>query len=470
MEKDKNDLSLFSQNKTDTVQVSNELNIFDESKADGYVDINKKIGQKVVGASGFNLTLVDDATIAALYVGNGLAKRYIDLLVDDMTRQWISIPEDTDGKMLNYLKNLGAKKQFKDALRCSKLFGGSIIFMVIEDGNQPNEPVDIKNIKSIKKLRHFSRKFVTIDFTNYYSDPTSEKFGDPEYFTINSNGQLFTVHESRCLVFKGEYYPVDELGMQPAYERYWGLSTLQSIYEILEDYGIALQALFRTLTKFNIDVLKIKNLMALLASPNGQKQLDARVQMFDLAKSVSTTLLLDNDETFETVSQALTGVAEVFHKIESSLSGVTGVPSTILHGTSAKGLQADGSGEMRIYYDKIKSDQEEEVLPALEYLEELISYAKDSGLSFDAEYNTKFNSLWQETESELVNMRAKQSETDERYVNMGAVDPNEIRKSRFGGDNYSIETEVEGDAPEAPEPVIEIPTKPANKENKTKVE
>lgn len=469
MEDNKKDLKILSDNKVDNIEPVQELTIFDEAKVDGYVDINKKIGQKT-NATGFNLSLVSDSTIAALYVGNGLAKRYIDLLVDDMTRQWISIPEDTEGKMLNYLKSLKAKKQFKDALRCSKLFGGSIIFMVIDDGKEPNEPVDIKNIKSIKKLKHFSRKFVTIDFENYYSEPTSENFGEPEYFTINSNGRLFTVHESRCLVFKGEYYPVDELGMQPSYERYWGLSVLQSIHEVLEDYGLALQALFRTLTKFNIDVLKIKNLMALLTSKNGQAQLDARVQMFDLSKSVSTTLLLDNEETFETISQAFTGVAEVFGKVESSLSGVTGVPCTILFGTSAKGLQADGSGELRIYYDKVNSDQEEEMLPQLEYLEELISYAKDANLNFSGEYNTKFNSLWQETESELVAMRSKQSETDERYVNMGAVDPNEIRNSRFGGDNYSIETEVEGDAPEAPEPVIEIPTKPANKENKTKVE
>ena len=91
-------------------KTTQELTIKEQMKADGYVDTAKKIGQKVSGNTGFNLTLADDATIASIYVGNGLAKRYIDLIVDDMIRQWITIPEDTDGKVLNYLKRYPALK------------------------------------------------------------------------------------------------------------------------------------------------------------------------------------------------------------------------------------------------------------------------------------------------------------------------------------------------------------------------
>lgn len=445
-------------------KTNQELTIKEQMKADGYVDTAKKIGQKVSGNTGFNLTLADDSTIASIYVGNGLAKRYIDLIVDDMIRQWISIPEDTDGKVLNYLKALKAKKEFKNALRVSKLFGGALIFMVIEDGKLPNEPVDVKNIKAIHKLKYFSRKYVTIDALNYYNDATKPNYGDPQFFTVNVNGKMEVFHESRCLVFTGEYYPQDELAINPGYEKFWGLSILQSLHETFEDYGLALQALFRSLLKANIDVLKIKNLMQLLASKDGQKQLDARAQIFDLAKSVSTTLLLDNDESFESISQALNGVAEVFGKLQETLAGMTGTPSTILFGTSAKGLQADGSGEIRIYYDKIKSDQEEDMLPQLEKLVDLISYAQDAELEANEEYCIEFNSLWQQTDEEKVKMRAEQAKTDEIYINSGVVDPNEIRESRFGNGKYSVETLVEGDAPVLPEPTDQIPQDP-NTEN-----
>lgn len=425
----------------------------DAFRDDGYIDIAKKIGTKAVGNTGFNLTLVDDKTIASLYVGNGLTRRYIDLLVDDMTRQWIDIPEDTDGLLMKYLKNIKAKKEVKNAVRCAKLFGGSVIFMVIEDGKLPNEPVDINAIKSVSKLKHFSRKFVTIDLLNYYNNAMQSNYGDPEYFTIldvNSTPQI--VHESRCLVFKGEYYPAFELAVQPGYERFWGLSVMQSLHETFEDYGLALQALLRTFQKFNIDVLKIKNIMGLLSNPDGKRLMDARIQIFDLAKSVSNTLLLDSDESFETVSQQLTGAADAFTKIQETVSAMTGVPSNILMGTALKGMNKDGSGEMRIYYDKIKSEQEEDMLPQLEKLTYYIKLAKDSKLSSETDYDIKFNSLWQQTEEEIVNMRAKQAETDERYINMGVMDPDEVRQNRFGNGHYSIETNVEGDAPILPEP------------------
>lgn len=412
---------------------------------DGYVDIAKKLGTKVAGNNRFSLTLADDSLFAALYVGNGLTKRYIDLLVDDMTRQWFNIPEDTGGKILNYMKNLKTKPEIKKALKAAKLFGGSIVFMVIDDGLEPNKPVNINNIKSIKKLKCFSRKNVTIDHRNYYTDPALEKFGEPEFFTIYSEGIPATIHESRCLVFQGEYYPHDELGLQTNYDKYWGLSSLQSLHEILESYGLALEALLRAFQKFNVDTLKIKNLMQLLSSPNGQKQLEARAQIFDLAKSVSTTLVLDSEESFEVITQSLTGASDVFAKIQETIAAMTGVPSNILMGTAIKGLNANGNGEMRIYYDKIRSDQEEELVPQLEYLTKLISYAKDSKLTSKQEFNIIPNSLWQQTDEEKIEMRKKQAEIDQIYITNGVYDQNEVRESRFGNDNYSIETRIQGE-------------------------
>ena len=140
---------------------------------DGYIDIAKKLGTKTSGNNGFSLTLADDNLFAALYVGNGLVKKYIDLLADDMTIQWITIPEDTEANILSYMKNLKTKFEIKKAIKATKLFGGAIIFMVIEDGLEPNQPVDVNNINSIKKLKFFSRKNVVIDQTNYYDDPLS---------------------------------------------------------------------------------------------------------------------------------------------------------------------------------------------------------------------------------------------------------------------------------------------------------
>lgn len=411
---------------------------------DGYIDIAKKLGTKTSGNNGFSLTLADDNLFAALYVGNGLVKKYIDLLSDDMTRQWITIPEDTEGNVKNYLKKLKAKFEIKKALKATKLFGGAIVFMVIEDGLEPNEPVNINNINSIKKLKFFSRKNVVIDQTNYYDDPLSEKYGEPEYFTIYSDGAIpRVVHESRCLVFTGEYYPADELGLQPNHEKFWGISILQSLHEIFENYGLSLEALLKVFQKFNIDTLKIKNLMQLLSNPDGEKQLQARAEIFDLAKSVSTTLVLDSEEDFEVVAQSLTGgVSEAFAKIQETLAAMAGIPTSILMGTTNKGLNTSKDSELRLYYDKVKSNQEEEMLTQLEYLIKLISYSKDSKLDKNTNYSVMFNSLWQESEQEKVEVRKKQAEIDKIYIENNVYDSKEVRESRFGNKNYSIDTKI----------------------------
>jgi hypothetical protein len=446
-------------NKNKISKITNVDNTDEALNTDGYVDCAKKLGTRKSGNTGFSLNLGDDSLFAALYTGNGLTKRYIDLLSDDMTRQWVTIPEDTDGIILNYLERLKAKKEFKNALRASKLFGGSIIFMVIDDGGEPNDPVNVNNIRSVQKLKFFSRKYVTIDTLNYYTDAASPKFGDPEFFTVTSGSQVLTIHESRCLVFRGEYYPFDELGLQTNYETYWGLSILQSIHEELEDYGLAQQALMRLLTKANIDVLKIKGLMGLLSTPDGLKQLDARITSFDLAKSVSTTLLLDNEENFDSVNQTLTGVAETFTKSQTALFGVMGVPP-MLFGIQGKSLGGNDDNQLRLYYDRIKSDQDEEMLDPFDKLKGYIVKAKDSKVNENQEYNIKFNSLWQQTENEKVTMRKEQAETDQIYINNGVVGPEEVRESRFGGGTYSIETEAEGEVD-----LGEIPQEPKAKEN-----
>jgi len=91
------------------------------------------------------------------------------------------------------------------------------------------------------------------------------------------------------------------------------------------------------------------------------------------------------------------------------------------------------------------------MLNQLEKLVDTVSYAQDSELSPDEEYNIEFNSLWQQTDEEKVKMRVEQAKTDEIYINTGVVDPNEVRTSRFGNGKYSVETVVEGDAPILPD-------------------
>jgi hypothetical protein len=56
------------------------------------------------------------------------------------------------------------------------------------------------------------------------------------------------------------------------------------------------------------------------------------------------------------------------------------------------------------------------------------------------DWSIKFVPLWQPTEAEVIKMRKEQAETDERYINSNVLEPAEVAISRFGGDEYSVET------------------------------
>lgn len=442
---------------------------FIKTNEDNYVDISKKIGTS--NSQRLKMNFLDDQSCAAVYTFDPIAKKYINIICDDMTRSWLKVQQDTDGIIEDYFQKINLKINIKRALQASKIFGGSLIFMVIDDGQEPNMPVSLDKIKSIKKLKVFDRSKINILDVNYYSDVTKENFGEPEYFELSiNNSHPITVHETRCLVFKGEYFPSDQLSPQLSSQlsnsNFWGVSTLNSVFEIFKRYNISILSLFETISKFNIDVVKIKNLMSLLKTKDGEKQLKNRVNYMDYVKSITNTLVLDSDEEFQTISQQLNSVSDVFTKLEQVNSLITGIPSNIFFGTSAKGLNATGDNEIRIYYDKIKSNQEEELLDPMNRIVKYILASKDFVQKNKID-NPKiiFNPLWQMTEKEIVEMRNKQADTDSKYVEIGVLDSEEIRNSRFGGDNYSIETVLESEEPEEPEKPEE-PEEPEESETK----
>lgn len=57
-----------------------------------------------------------------------------------------------------------------------------------------------------------------------------------------------------------------------------------------------------------------------------------------------------------------------------------------------------------------------------------------------------FGSLWQLDENEEADIRLKVAQADAVYLDRGVLDPAEVAISRFGGDKYSMETEIDLDA------------------------
>lgn len=404
----------------------------------GFRSTDKSRSTQFVG--GF---LFDEVTLSDIYRDEGFGRRIIDLPTDEMTRQWIEIGGDTDGEMLNELKAIDAQAKIRDLVRWSKLFGGAIAVMGLEDGGELDKPLNENSIKFIDFIHVYDRYRLSWTSTDLYTDPTNKKFGEVEFYTVDSlvDGVQFRVHETRVLKMDGKPIP-DRAKLE---NEGWGDSCLQSPYDRLVALGTAYNNIGSIIDDFVQVILTIDGLGTMLSSKDGEQEVIDRLQLMDLTRSTFNTTVLDNEEQYTKHSSTVTGLQDLLDRFVLALSAVTGIPVTLLMGQSPAGLKATGDNDIRNWYDKVKSEQRELLGPVLERLITLIMLSKESAFKGKIleDWTLIFNPLWQPSDEEIAKTRKLVAETDNLYLNTGVLDPKEVTDSRFGGDTYSMETSVD---------------------------
>jgi phage-related protein (TIGR01555 family) len=353
-----------------------------------------------------------------LYNDSGMGKKIVDTLVGDMLRNSFYVEGDTENERIKYLQSLKFDYYLKKALTVSLVYGGSIIFVIYEDGKDPSEPV--VNKEKIKGFRVFSSEELQIDKPN--DDIYSEDYGEPEIFRVNQTN----IHISRCMVFKGE--EIMSINHRSDRDKFFGNSFLRPLVNTILEYEMVIVALGHVIKKMNMQVLKTTNLAGQLTSKDGNERVRERLKLFNMNKSIANTILVDmNEEEVHTLNSSSAGLDKYIEKIQENLSSVSGIPLSILMGKQLTGLNSSGQGEIRIYYDRIKYKQETLLKPALTKV---------------IDGNIIFNSLWQMSDMEKTELRKIQADIDQIYYDLGVYSEEDIAKSRFGGDVYSTETEL----------------------------
>jgi uncharacterized protein len=156
----------------------------------------------------------------------------------------------------------------------------------------------------------------------------------------------------------------------------------------------------------------------------------------------------------------VSGIAELLDRFMTALSSVTRMPVSLLFGRSVAGLNATGESDTRNFYDAVKQDQEHKLRGVLEKLIRYIFISKDGptdGVEPD-EWSLQFTPLWQNTAEEEALTHKIVAETDAIYLDRGVLDATEVAISRFGGNTWSANTEIdiglrERSAPEESEEV-----------------
>jgi len=409
-------------------------------KTDGWGNVYTQVmqnGKDKRTGSTITYSILNQLDVETLYAGDNIASKIIDTIPEEGIREWISFdnlkPKDSEN-LQNYLDNLKTKEKFEKAWKYGRLYGGAMILVSLSDGLELDEPVDFTKINSINALTVLSRYSITPETTEIDKDLQSKNYGMPIYYTLSNEGKG-RIHHSRLLRFDGATLPEqifrDNL--------YWHDSILSKIWRELEGYSNSHNALPNIVTEFKQSILKIKNIADMLSAGKESAVIN-RLQALDLGKTVFKSLLLDADEEYDVKSTALSGLNDLINQINMRIVSASGMPHTILLGTSPTGgLSGKGESENRDFYDKVASQQKTVLSPPLNKFFEMVSSSKDSPVKSEIQY--KFNPLWQLDQVEVVKIHKTQAEADNLYILNGTLLPSEVAISRFGAE-YSIETHI----------------------------
>lgn len=353
---------------------------------------------------------------------------------------------------------LGLNTKLKEAIAYSRAYGGGAILVGANDGQKDwSKPLDLKKVISIDWLTTLEPR----ELAPYavYSNPKAAKYGETAIWQLTTNtpgnpvevdradiNHTMLVHESRLIIFQGVKVSRDQVSLRAG----WGDSVYTRSKPVLRDYNIGWSSAGILVHDFSIAVMKMKGLSEMV-SVDAQKKLLARMAAVALGQSVARLTLIDKEEEFGRQTTNLTGLPDLLEKFCQQLAAAFDVPVTLLMGISPAGMNATGESDVRMFYDRIASAQIEILEPALRAIYRLIF--KALGIPEPMEWSLEFRPLWQQSDKEIADTRWTNAQTDEKNIANSIYSSDEARKSRYGGDKYSqdIQIEDEGDTSYSPD-------------------
>lgn len=391
-----------------------------------------------------------------LWRGDDIIARIIETLPNEMLRAGhcpkVEGDKDLTEAMESEADRLNLGEQARRALYYARAFGGAGILLGADDGSKDlSLPLATDRIKSFDWLNVLTPR--ELQPVSYYADPRKPRYGEIAVWRIvpvdappdsKHTGEMPLVHGSRIIRVGGASTTrgASLRGIHPG----WDDSILVRILQVVTDFQEAWAGASILLRDFAPPVLKIKGLAKILASASGDA-LTERAKAVELSRSIARTLILDSEEEYSRQTVNVTGLAELLEKLMLRLAAAAQMPVSLLMGQTPAGLGATGQADTRWFYDQVSAAQDRQLEPVFRRFYE-VAFSNRSGPAkgkIPENWEIVFPPLWQMTELEQAQVRETQARTDAIYLEAQVVTPQEIAKSRFGGDGYSTTTQIDAD-------------------------
>lgn len=403
-------------------------------------------------------TFIDKISLEELAT-NWICRNVIESIPREATRKWlkVSLGGDADNETIadyeDYETRLKVREKMYLAQYLANLYRGAAIVVVAEDGQDADQPINFKRLKTIRRLEVLDCHKIIPDLSGFHMDPM-----DPEYYRLvvdparyPSLAKMNTrIHHSRVIRFDGVIQPPDVMLRNTPSG--WGASKLEAMFDAFVDYESVHRSVAEMAQSFNIFKMAMQGLSDALRAGGeaNEKLLRTRFRAMQLMMSTFKGIIVDsNKESVDFISRNFSGIAEVMDRFTTRLVGATGLPYTVLLGRGPQGLASQGAGdsEEATWANKVAQFQEIEFRPRYRRLGLMIWRAQDgpTGGQLPDDWDFKFLSLLEEDRKAELEMRSIAAQTYNTYVQMGSLLPEEVRDSQFGGSEYSIEITLDQD-------------------------
>lgn len=414
---------------------------------------------------------LDDATLEELYTDDDLAATIVERKVHDALRSgylldWKEADDLLKREVVDWAESeYAVTEETKQARIYSRLYGGGAIHVGVEGapGSQAILGRDVGFVRAVssKDLRG----------ETWYNDPNTAEFGQVATYKMraptfqpSANGRTMAyaevtgLHYSRFIPFYGIRISEEQMWE----DRGWGKSVLQRVYSVLMKFETSFDSVLHTLLEQSIPRYKVKALLDLLASENGEL-LAKRFELINTAKSAYRAVIMDIEEEFDRVEANLGPSSQVVDSAMIRVAGAAGMPVTILFGREPAGQNATGKSDLENWNQQVASEQSLVLGPAIAKVYRFLLAQQSSPLKGEIPEGFKVTFPAVETPSlqDQVNLYAQRAGADKVYYDMRAVTAAEIARKRSqepGGQFPSVDLEFLEELDEmAKERILEPP-------------
>ena len=283
-----------------------------------------------------------------LYIENGIFRKIVTVPCDEALRNGFFIKEadeKANNELQSVLEDLEYETKFATALYWDRVYGGSVLFPIFQDGTEDlTEPLNENRIQSIDEIRIYSAKEVLPMTWN--NNINNIRYRKPETYIINdeTNGACFEIHTSRLIVFDGLTVPNIVRNERDG----WGGMILEQLFnDLVLKYDIGNKYAIDIMERMAQGVISIDGLESKLSIEGGEKQVRKYLQMIDMVRNILNTLAIDSRDSFDIKSVSLSGVSDILDRVQTMLSAVSEIPVTILFGRSPGGENATGEADFQ---------------------------------------------------------------------------------------------------------------------------